>query len=121
MDNGATGNAALVGIFGALTYDIVAAACSSPQTTEINASTRADTLMKWVHLGLGQAAIFTVLGVALQANEGKAIWPPLVGSALGGGLMYASYVHAKKSGLESNEPGTEENADEYFTEAELKV
>ena len=37
-----------------IVYEIIAAACSSPQTTEINAGTRADTLMKWVHIGLAQ-------------------------------------------------------------------
>ena len=101
------GAAGTLGIFAALTYDIVAAACSSPQTTEINADSRADTLMKWVYLGLGQAALFTALGMYLQRSEGKPTWPPLVGSGLAGGLMWASYVHAKRAGLESGEPGTE--------------
>ena len=101
------GAASTVAIFGALTYDIVAAACSSPQTTEINADTRADTLMKWVYLGLGQAALFAGIGMYLQAEEGKPVWPPLLGAGLAGGLMYASYVHARKAGLESSEPGTE--------------
>jgi hypothetical protein len=107
MEGASNSNAAIVAIYGALTYDIVAAACSSPQTTELNAGARADTLMKWVYLGLGQAALFTAIGVALQIGEGKAAWPPLLGSGLGGGMMYASYVHAKQSGLESNEPPTE--------------
>ena len=34
-----------------IVYEIIAAACSSPQTTEINAKSRSDTLMKWVNLG----------------------------------------------------------------------
>jgi len=101
------GAAGVMAIFAALTYDIVAAACSSPQTTEINADSRADTLMKWVYLGLGQAALFAGIGIYLQEQEGKPAWPPLLGAGLAGGLMYASYVHAKQAGLESSEPGTE--------------
>jgi hypothetical protein len=112
MDTG-NSDAAIVAIYGALTYDIVAAACSSPQTTEINAATRADTLMKWVHLGLGQAAVFVAIGVALQANESKPVWPPLLGAGLGGGMMYASYIHAKQAGLASDEPGTEPGTETY--------
>jgi hypothetical protein len=107
MEGQGLGAAAVMAIFAALTYDIVAAACSSPQTTEINADTRADTLMKWVNLGMAQAGLFAGIGVYLQAKEGKPVWPPLLGAGLGGGLMYASYVHARRAGLESSEPGTE--------------
>mgnify|MGYP003344388595 CR=1 FL=1 len=46
-------------------YEIIAAACSSPQTTEINAATRADTLMKWVNLGIAQAVVFVVAAVSV--------------------------------------------------------
>lgn len=102
------GNVAVtIGVFGALTYDVIAAACSSPQTTEINADKRADTLMKWVYLGIGQAAVFTAIGVAAEAKEGNKTWPPIVGFILASGMMYASYVHAKESGLENGGPGTE--------------
>jgi hypothetical protein len=96
-----------VGVFGALTYDIIAAACSSPQTAEINAEARADTLMKWVHIGIGQAALFTLIGAIAEMAQGNSPWPPIVGSSLAAGLMYASYAHALKSGLASDEPGTE--------------
>jgi hypothetical protein len=103
-----TGNPAVTtGVYGALTYDIIAAACSSPQTTEINADKRADTLMKWVYIGIGQAAIFTSIGVFVEAKEGNPIWPPLAGFTLAAGMMLASYVHAKESGLENAGPGTE--------------
>jgi hypothetical protein len=104
---GGIGAASTVAIFAALMYDIVAAACSSPQTTEINADTRADTLMKWVYLGLAQGTLFAGLGMYLQAKEGKPIWAPALGSGVAGGLMYASYIHARQAGLASSEPGTE--------------
>ena len=98
-----------IGIFGALTYDVIAAACSSPQTTEINADKRADTLMKWVYLGIGQAALFTAIGAVAEQAEGNSPWPPIVGFTLAASLMWVSYEHAKKAGLESNQPGTENN------------
>lgn len=87
-----------------IVYEIIAAACSSPQTTEINAGTRADTLMKWVHLGIGQAAIFVALAAVIDPQHRKQI---VLGGALAGALMYAQYAHAKKAGLASTQPGTE--------------
>ncbi|HEY1645314.1 MAG TPA: hypothetical protein VGF75_02920 [Candidatus Saccharimonadales bacterium] len=95
------------GIYGALTYDVIAAACSSPQTTEINADKRADTLMKWVYLGIAQAAIFTAIGAYAEQKQGNPVWPPLAGFTLASAMMLASYIHAKESGLNSMEPGTE--------------
>lgn len=86
-----------------LSYEIIAAACSSPQTTEINAGARSETLMKWVYLGLGQVALFTVIAACMSDHPGAVI----AGAALGSGLMLASYRHANRSGLSSDLPGTE--------------
>lgn len=86
-----------------LVYEIIAAACSSPQTAEINAAKRATTLMKWVKLGLLQAGFF-VLIAATWMHGG---WPALLGGALAGLIMWASYAYAKSCGLRSAEPGTE--------------
>lgn len=86
-----------------LVYEVIAAACSSPQTTEINAGARSATLMKWVHIGLAQAALF----VLIAAYLGKKKWPALLGGGLAGGLMYAQYAHARAAGLRSDAPGTE--------------
>src|ERR1035437_7116176 len=88
-----------------IVYEIVAAACSSPQTTEINAASRADTLMKWVNLGLAQAAFFIVAAAIIDKKHAG---PILVGGALAGGILYVSYAHAKAAGLASGEPGTED-------------
>jgi hypothetical protein len=89
-----------------LVYEIVAAACSSPQTAEINAHSRSDTLMKWVKLGLAQAALFVFIAIML-ANGNKRKLAALMGGLLAGGLMGVSYVHANASGLATFEPGTE--------------
>lgn len=104
----ATGSSAVsFGVFAALMYDIIAAACSSPQTAEINADKRAETLMKWVHLGIAQGAIFVSFGAYLEYKRGNSPIPPILGGGLAAGMMYASYAHAMKAGLESKAPGTE--------------
>lgn len=98
--------AVVVAIYAALTYDIISATNSSPQTTEINAAARADTLMKWVKLGLAQAALFAVIGILLDKRR----WPPAVGAGLAAALLWAQYVHAKEAGLSAagaKMPGTE--------------
>lgn len=87
-----------------IVYEIIAAACSSPQTTEINASSRAETLMKWVYIGLAQAGIFIIAAAAFDKAHRKAI---LAGGIAAGGMMWAQYVHAKSAGLKSDQPGTE--------------
>ena len=98
------GAAIKVAVYATLMYDIISATNSSPQTTEINASKRADTLMKWVNLGLLQGALFVGVGVALDKQR----WPPLLGGTLAGVLLYAQYRHALKSGIENPGPSTED-------------
>ena len=93
-----------VAVYAALVYDVISATNSSPQTTEINAEARADTLMKWVHLGLAQGALFVGIGVMLDKQR----WPPLLGGGLAAALLYLQYVHAKESGLANVGPPTEE-------------
>lgn len=102
-----SGPVVVFAIYAALTYDIISATNSSPQTTEINAATRADTLMKWVGIGLLQAALFAAVGVAIAVKMGLPFWPPLLGSGLAGLLLWVQYIHAKNAGLASAEPGTE--------------
>jgi len=87
-----------------LVYEIIAAACSSPQTTEINAGSRADTLMKWVLIGMAQAALFVFIAAMMSKDK----WPALVGGGMAGAIMWFSYAHAKAAGLASTKPGTEQ-------------
>jgi len=87
-----------------IVYEIVAAACSSPQTTEINADTRSETLFKWVYLGLGQAAAFVAVAALIDKPHRRAI---VAGGVAAGAIMYASYYHAREAGLASGAPGTE--------------
>lgn len=88
-----------------IVYEIIAAACSSPQTTEINASTRAATLMKWVHLGLIQSALFVTAAALIDRKRARAY---ISGGAAAGVIMYVSYVHARNAGTASRQPGTED-------------
>jgi uncharacterized membrane protein len=103
LGSGSTGVAFLVSA--GIVYEIVAAACSSPQTCEINAGKRAPTLMKWVHIGIGQAAIFVLAAAIVDKKNSQAI---LAGGIVAGVLMYAQYVHARTAGLRSPEEGTED-------------
>jgi hypothetical protein len=96
-------HAITIAIYAALVYDIISATNSSPQTTEINAQKRADSLMKWVHIGLAQAFAFALLGAALDPD----VWPPVVGASIAGVLMYAQYRYALNAGLASDLEGTE--------------
>lgn len=92
-----------IALYGLVVFGIVAAACSSPQTAEINASRRSATLMKWVKIGLGMSAVYVVIGVWLDEKR----WPPLAGGALAAAMLWACYQHALESGMASAAPGTE--------------
>jgi hypothetical protein len=87
-----------------IVWEIIAASCSSPQTTEINAAVRADTLMKWVNIGAVQSALFVGIAAVVDGQHAGAI---LAGGILAGVMMYGMYAHAKKAGLASSKPGTE--------------
>ena len=87
-----------------IVYEIIAAACSSPQTAEINAHSRAETLMKWVHLGIVQSALFVAAAAWLDKRHRAQI---LAGGGVAMALMYGQYVHARSAGLASGAPGTE--------------
>lgn len=88
----------------ALTYDVVSATNSSPQTTELNASTRARTLMKWVHIGLGQALLFILAAAYFDRRHAR---PILAGGLLALVLMEIQYLHARSAGLKNKGPATE--------------
>lgn len=96
-------NAVTFMVAAGLVYEIIAAACSSPQTTEINASTRSDTLMKWVLIGMVQAGVFVLIAAMMDKDR----WPALLGGGMAGSIMWASYAHAKSSGLKNGGPTTE--------------
>ncbi len=87
------GAAALFGIYADLAMNIASATNSSPQTTELFADDRADTLWKWVKVGGVTAIGFGVVGAALTGS----LWP-LVGVAAVLGSMFLMYRNALESG-----------------------
>jgi hypothetical protein len=82
---------------------IVAKAVSSPQTTELN-PVRANTLMKWVNIGVVEAAV--IIAVAVYVDR-RNIKPIVYGALTEGAITYAEYLYARKCSLVSDEPGTE--------------
>ena len=90
-------DAAVIGISAAVVYDVISATNSSPQTTEINAQFRVATLMKWVKLGIAQAALFVLL-MTIAEPKGKK-WRPITGGGIAMILLWAQYVHAANAGI----------------------
>ena len=101
-----------------IVYEIIAAACSSPQTTEINADTRSETLMKWVHIGLAQSAVFIAVAIMIEPGSRKEILAGGLGAA---GAMYISYAYARRCGLKDGMPGTEDRPSPQMARLGLQV
>jgi hypothetical protein len=88
-----------------LVFEIIAAMCSSPQTAEINALKRSETLMKYVRLGVAFSALFIIIAAVIEPDKAK---PIFAGGFMAGGIMAACYYHANVNGLRSPEEGTEQ-------------
>jgi len=98
-------------IAAAVMLEAIAAACSSPQTTELNAEAWSKTLIKWVTIGLALGAGLTVAGAMIDAsddstaNNSGAI---LAGGLITGGIMWLLYRHAQQAGVANPGPPTEQ-------------
>jgi hypothetical protein len=89
-----------------IVFEIIAFACSSPQTAEINIDTRGTTLMKWVHLGEGLGVAFVIAAAMIDpAHAG----PIIAGGAVAIASSEMFYRHAKASGLSNPGPSTEQS------------
>jgi hypothetical protein len=89
-----------------ITYEIIAKDVSSPQTAEINIKKRADTLMKWVHVGQVESAVFITIAATVDKKYRQ---PILVGGIFAMIITEIEYIYAKRSGLaKPDEPGTED-------------
>lgn len=85
--------------------EIIAKACSSPQTTELNADKRAPTLMKWVMIGEAEAALFVAIAAMIDPRHRSAI---IAGGITEGVITWLEYQHGKAAGLAaSDQPTTE--------------
>jgi hypothetical protein len=88
-----------------ITYEIIAKDVSSPQTAEINIRKRADTLMKWVHVGMVESIVLVTLAAIIDKKHRT---PILAGGFLAMIITEAEYIHAKNSGLAKAGPETEQ-------------
>lgn len=85
--------AILLGIYGTFALDVFSTLNSSPQTTELFAGDRQDSLMHWVYVGDGVA-----VGGALAASlVSSSPWPLVAAVIVVVGMHYA-YTHAVKRG-----------------------
>ncbi len=97
-----TAVAILIGVWATFALDVFSTLNSSPQTTELNASARADTLMKWVMIG----DVVAVGGGVAGSFVAKSPWPAVAAGGVAVGLTLL-YMHAKKSGLANGGQPTE--------------
>lgn len=102
MDGNRRTWAILVAVYATFALDVFSTFTSSPQTTELNAAARADTLMKWVKIGL----LVSVGGGAIGSWTSRSPWP-LVATGTVAVLMFYMYDHAKRVGLEQGGAPTE--------------
>ena len=89
----------------ALVDEKIAKDVSSPQTAEINIRKREGTLMKWVHIGQAEAAVFIAIAAIFDKANRQAI---LLGGIMAMVITEAEYLHARQSGLANPGPETEE-------------
>ena len=78
-------------------YNAYSATNSSPQTTELFAADREQTLMKYVKLGHVQVAAIVGFAAFIAHKQGLAMWPILGGGSVAL-AMHLMYGHALKAG-----------------------
>lgn len=91
-DSGAT-TAILIGVWATFALDVFSTLNSSPQTTELFAEDREDTLMHWVLIGDGVALGGGLAGTIFAGNP----WP-LIGAGTVMIGMHFLYRHAVARG-----------------------
>jgi hypothetical protein len=89
--------------------EIIAKACSSPQTAELNADKRAPTLMKWVFIGVAESVAVVIIAAYIDSkvpgrNHTSAI---IGGGILAIAITIGEYMYAKQAGLANGGPATE--------------
>ena len=88
-----TSVAILVGVYATFALDVFSTLNSSPQTTELFAKDREDSLMHWVFIGTGVG----VGGGAIASIVSKRIWPLLATIVVSAGMLW-TYKHACSRG-----------------------
>ena len=99
MERSGTSIAILVGVWATFALDVFSTLNSSPQTTELFARDREDTLMHWVLIGSAVA----VGGGAVAAGLSGRSWPLVATLGVSAG-MYGLYRHAVIRGRQDAPP-----------------
>ena len=86
--------AILFGVWATFALDVFSTLNSSPQTTELFAADRSDSLMHWVLIGDAVAVSGGLAWSVLSRNP----WPLVATVAVAGGMHYA-YGHALRRGI----------------------
>lgn len=89
--------AILVGVWATFALDVFSTLNSSPQTTELFAEDREDSLMHWVIIGTAVG----VGGGAIASAVSRKPWPLIATAGVSLG-MYWMYCHAVKRGTNGN-------------------
>lgn len=91
-----------LGVYATFALDAFGSVTSSPQTTELFAQDREETLMKYVYMA-DAGALAIGLGAALLDGTP---WP-FIGALVVVSGMHFLYVHAAKSGIDQEPPMTD--------------
>jgi hypothetical protein len=109
LQNGSNGLAGIAFIAGAgFMAEIIAKACSSPQTVHINVGKREETLMLYVNIGTIEGAAFVLIAAFLEPKTRNAL---ILGGLLEGVVTYGEYLYARSAGLSdvaNGDQGTED-------------
>lgn len=99
MDGNGTSIAVLLGVWATFALDVFSTLNSSPQTTELFASDRRDSLMHWVLVG----DVVAIGGGLAGTVVSKRAWPLIAATfvAVGMHLMYRHAVARGTSGSSS--------------------
>jgi hypothetical protein len=95
--------AILIGVWATFALDVFSTLNSSPQTTELFAGDREDSLMFWVGVGAGTA----VGGGAIATVVSGRPWP-LIATVIVAAGMYMTYRMAVKRGTGQQPPANAE-------------
>jgi hypothetical protein len=93
-----------LGVYADLAFNLYSATNSSPQTSELFAGEREQTLWKYVKFGHGIALVFGAIGSFLD----RTLWP-LVGTVSVGVVMHCMYRHALEAGKTQAPPSNSDN------------
>jgi hypothetical protein len=98
--------AIMVGVWATFALDVFSTLNSSPQTTELFAGDRADSLMHWVKIGSATA----VGGGVLASVISRKPWP-LIATVLIAVFMHLLYRHAVRRGMDEPAPRNATSSD----------